>query len=971
MNRWSTTASDNVAARPRTAALGGWARAHSQSAGGFAVPLERPATLPSAAKPDPRRTLNLETAPGRIELVIEALLVGLLLFMPAALGVVAPSSEMVVVCVAAAIAACLALKTLLHRRAEGRRIVWSWAYLPIALFVLLAVAQVVPLPASVVKSISPATVELKSRLLADAPSAAQDRMPLSFYPFAALRELRLVLVATVLFVAVVNTFHRTAQIKRLLGAVAAIGGIYGLIALLQDVTGADQIFWSIPTYGGARSGPFVNHNHYGQFINLAIGAAAGLLLVRLHEELPRRLSPAQVLDRIQDPEFRPLWWLAAMIVVGAVTLFVSLSRGGMMGMIVGTAFTALMLAVRRGLRGIGWGLSLIGLFVFIALLYVGFDAVAERVGTLHQANDPTSGRSQVYKDVAVSWRKFPVAGMGLGSWEVTYPMFDRSKTAAVAEYADSDYAQALHEIGAAGLAVVLLFAAVIWASYFRAIAPGRGALGAAAFGLGYGLLAVMVQSATDYGQHMPAIAGLTAVTCGLLVCLAKRAEAAKAAERERVNPASAITNLDTAGGAPAAVRGSGRKWVAFPAATGRLALPVVLLAGMAWALLSVNNARIADAYWQRSQSLASSLEADGWEGSNEDYTSLLMDTAAAAQRQPANVQYQYWLNAYRWRSISRVSDPDTGALILTEGSLAAAERITRELHAARPLGPTYGPLLCLAGQLEMLVLDRPRQGAEHVRLGRELSPNEPAAVFAAALVDVNEGKWDASLEKFRHCLTLNGNTINDVLAAYVGAGRPDLGLAASDGNAFWLLKLSLAMRGDDRHPDVRTQAQDKFLALMASEEQQSQATGWMLSEAGNLYRDRGDRATAISYYEKAVAKDYDRVDWRFELAKCLAAEGNTEAAMREARLCLRLRPQLTVAKKLIGQLGVRPSVGAGARPSPATQPEPATAPIPATVSQPATQPDLSTQPSAATKPEVSGEPAPAGQGDSGNDAVTE
>jgi tetratricopeptide (TPR) repeat protein len=627
-------------------------------------------------------------------------------------------------------------------------------------------------------------------------------------------------------------------------------------------------------------------------------------------------------------------------------------------MVVATAFTALMLALRRGLRGVGWGLTLIGLFVFIALLYVGFDAVADRVGTLHQADDPTSGRMQIYKDVAVSWHKFPLAGMGLGSWEVTYPMFDRSKIAAVAEYADSDYAQALHETGAIGLAVVLLFAAVIWGSYFRATAASRGSLCAASFGLGYGLLAVMVQSATDYGQHMPAIAGLTAVTCGLLVCLGKRARSAKAAGREHGKPScdcGAEAEAEFAPDAPATVRALGRRWTALPAATGRLALPLVLLAGIAWALLSVNNARIADASWQRSQSLATSLEADGWEGTNDDYTTLLMDTTAAAERQPLNIQYQYWLNAYRWRSISRVTDPDNGAVILTEGSLGAADRIARELHAARHLCPTYGPVLCLAGQLEMMVLDHAKEGAEHVRLGRELSPNDPSAVFAAALVDVKEGQWDASLEKFRHCLALNGNTITDVLASYSGVGRPDLGLAVADGNAYWLLKLVVSLKGDDQHADVRTAAQDKFLKLMESEDHQTQATGPMLAEAAYLYRDRGDRATAITYFEKAVAKDYDQVGWRFELAKCLAMEGDTEASMREARLCLRLRPQMEAAKRLIELVSVLPPGTALSLTPPATGPTTA----------PDTQPGADTQPSAATQPGQEGT-TDSGTGDEGD-----
>ena len=933
MNRWSATASDDAAAPtapagPRPSGRGGWARAQAASAG-FATPLERPATLPSAAKPDPRRTLNLETAPTRIDLAIECLLVALLAFMPAALGVVAHWSEMVVVCTAAAIALCLAAKTFFHRNTEGRRVDWSWSYVPIVLFIALAVAQVVPLPAVVVRAVSPATVELKTRLLADAPDAALAKMPLSFYPQGALRELRLVLVAVVLFVAVINTFQRTAQVKRLLMAIAAIGGAYAVLALLQDVTAADKIYWTIPTFGGARSGPFINHNHYGQFINLSIGAAVALLLVRLREEFPRRVRPLQMLDRLRDPELRGIWWLAGVVIVGAATLFLSLSRGGMVAMLAATAFSAIVLALRRGLGGVGWLLSLLGLFVFIALLYGGFDAVADRLATLHQADDPTAGRTQIYKDVAVSWRKFPVAGMGLGSWEVTYPMFDRSKIAAIAEYADSDYAQALHEIGAVGLGLALLFAALIWGSYARATAAAKVPLCAAAFRLGYGLLAVMVQSATDYGQHMPAIAGLTAVTCGLLVCLGKRAKAAARSEQAHVARSAGETVADLASDAPDGARGRGRGVLALPGVLGRLAVPGALLVAMAWALLGVNDARVAEGHWDRAQSLAADLEADGWEGSNADYAALLLDADAAAKLQPKNVHYQYWLNAYRWRSISRATDPDTGEMLVTELSLGAARRIVDELHAARALCPTFGPLPSLAGQLELLMLDRSRDGAVHVRLGRELSPNDPAAVFAAALVDVSEKQWDASLDKFRHCLALNPNSITDVLGAYVGAGRADLALAAADGSAVGLHRLAALIKGDEGRADIVKEAEDKFLALMATEEEQEKSNGWLLSEAANIYRDRDDRPTAIAYYQKAVSKNYGNAAWRYELAKCLAAEGRNDEAKREARLVLRLKPQWVGAKRLIENLGVgKPARSARARLEAAPDSAPASAEAP-------------------------------------------
>jgi O-antigen ligase/tetratricopeptide (TPR) repeat protein len=920
MSRWSSIASGEPAAWSGAAVATAPTQRPAQGFNArtdlpFDAPLERPATTPSPARPDPRRTLNLETSPTRLDLVIEILLVALLAFMPVALGVVAPWSEMVVVITTAAIGLCLALRVALHRHgaAGGRRFSWSWSYVPMVLFVAVAGLQLLSLPSATVGTLSPQTLALKSELLADSPGGtALGRTTLSFYPFAAGRDLRLIAVAATLFIAVVNTFHRAAQVKRLLGAIAAMGGAVALLALLQDVTGTDCIFWLIPTPPGsgmARSGPFINHNHFAQFMNLSIGAALALLLVRLREELPLSLTPTQVFDRLQDPDLRGAWWLAAVVVVGAVTVLLSLSRGGMVGMVAAAGFMALMLAWRRGLGGGGWAMAIVGLFVFMAVLYVGFDAVADRLATLHKDADPTAGRTQVYKDVAVVARKFPLLGMGLGTWEVTYPMFDRSTIALNAEYADSDYAQALHETGAAGLGVVVLFAAIVWANFARATRATRVPACAAAFGLAYGLIAVMVQGATDYGQHMPAIAGLTAVTCGLLVVLGQKAAAAA-----KLEPAAKAAQADGAASAVGQPRQSpARRLPAIPAAAASVALPIVLLAGLAWALLNVNAVRVAEGHIARAERVARRLEADGWQGSNDQYVALLAEAWAAADRQPANVEYRYWLNAYRWRSISRTTDPQSGDLLMADRQLQAADRIVGELHAAATLCPTFGPVRSLAGQLEMLVLDRPEEGAAHVRLGQRLAPTDPAATFAVASVDAAEGNWDESLAKFRHCLALNANLMPDVIAVYAAAGRSDLALAVAGDDPAHVQRVIVSLNGQAPHTGTVTAAEDKLLSLLSTEKRQAAAPAYLLGSAADLCYRRGSRAVAIEYYRRALGKDYDRVDWRLSLARCLAAEGRAAEAMREAKLCMRLKPRLVEARALVEELSVK--LGPNVRPA--------------------------------------------------------
>ena len=58
---------------------------------------------------------------------------------------------------------------------------------------------------------------------------------------------------------------------------------------------------------------------------------------------------------------------------------------------------------------------------FICVLYIGFDAVYDRLASLRELH-AYKGRWQILKDLSVSFRRFPVLGTGLGTHEVVYPL---------------------------------------------------------------------------------------------------------------------------------------------------------------------------------------------------------------------------------------------------------------------------------------------------------------------------------------------------------------------------------------------------------------------------------------------------------------------------------------------------------------------------------------------------------------------
>jgi hypothetical protein len=227
--------------------------------------------------------------------MIELLLIGLLVFMPIAFGVVQAWSEEVVIAISGAIMVCFLLK---HMFDSHQQIVWSWAYIPAVLFILVAVLQLIALPAGLINFISPNTVRIKQELLNDLPNADKvlGLMTLSFYPNATKHDLRLVLSVAGVFFVVFNVFWRPEQIKRLLLAIAVIGGVIAGIVLGQNLFGNGKIYWFISSeHAKGYSGPFVNHSNYGQFMNLSLGAMLGFLIVKLCEAFKgRKITPPVV-----------------------------------------------------------------------------------------------------------------------------------------------------------------------------------------------------------------------------------------------------------------------------------------------------------------------------------------------------------------------------------------------------------------------------------------------------------------------------------------------------------------------------------------------------------------------------------------------------------------------------------------------------------------------------------------------------
>jgi tetratricopeptide (TPR) repeat protein len=662
--------------------------------------------------------------------------------------------------------------------------------------------------------------------------------------------------------------------------IAIIGGIIALLTLAQNLFGNGKIYWFISSKNTkGYSGPFVNHSNYGQFMNLSIGAALGLVIVKLCEGFAgKKITLPDVFEYFSSGLAKPFWLLMAVISIGTVTVFISLTRGGMISMLVAITFTTLLLASRKPLKGHGWVMVVMALLAFVCILYIGFDAVYARLATLREFDTVESGRLQILKDIAIAWTKFPITGTGLGTHSVVYPMFDRSTITALAAHADNEYAQVLEETGLVGLSSLIVFGIIVWLNYVRNIRNSSIPLCSAAYGLGFGLLAILIHSLSDFGQHLPANSFLSAIFCALLLSMAK-------GSRNQGQDEYGIARFWKS------------RWIGFVVFLGVSGIWV-------WAFVSADNSRVAEAWWGKALAVEKGLIDRNWRGTAGEYADLISFAGAALEREPKNIKYRYWLSVYRWRSISQQTDPNTGEPIISEGSMPVVRDIVNQLHIASAICPTYGPSYSMVGQIEEFILGDD-SGAAKIRKGFLLAPCDPAACFVAGCLDVSEGKPEASIKKFERAVQLDEELFDKVVDIYINRlSRPDLAMAAA-GDDIHRLRYVAAVLAEMQYNDWAEQAREKMKDLIKARCSEPDAPAWLFVSMADIYSKQQDDEAAIEYYRRALALDYSQVHWRLDLARLLAKTNRVLEAIHEAKICLRLRPQFKPAEELIGELSVR------------------------------------------------------------------
>jgi O-antigen ligase len=329
-----------------------------------------------------------------------------------------------------------------------------WARAVLLALPAYALLQLIPLPQTALASIS--TGRLRSLHSLDGAA------PLSVTPAATFRFVLGMVAAGLTYLLVRSAAGRLKDRTWVAAApLIVLGAIEAILGVVQQVAG-----------DGSRgvTGTFVNRNHYAGLLEMCLPfAVVGSVCCARRPMLAAALGAISLL-----------------MLVG---VFYSLSRMGLVAVLVSMALVASLLLPKRR-----WTLAA----SMVALVVIAAALAPARLADRLINEDGAASRTAIWRETTRLIADYPWFGCGLGAFESGLQPYRETVPMLRVDYAHNDYLQIVAEAGVAGasLAAALLWMVLTQARRAAAVSPvGIAAVGA--------LAAILVHSLTDFNLYIP------------------------------------------------------------------------------------------------------------------------------------------------------------------------------------------------------------------------------------------------------------------------------------------------------------------------------------------------------------------------------------------------------------------------------------------------------------------------------------
>ena len=309
-----------------------------------------------------------------------------------------------------------------------------------------------------------------------------------------------------------------------------------LFAILQMYAWNGKIYWIRDISRSMAYGPFVNRNHLAGYLELLIPVGMGYIVGHLiHIPAEGKTRWIRFWRRLIDPQSTKLLLIFFLVLVMTITLFLTLSRSGILSFLSGMAVMGGLLMQSR--RGRAWRLTPVILVatVLLCLTWFGISPLVDRFMTLRSLDwdRVMMLRSNIWEDTTHLISDHSVMGTGLGTFEKTYPAYKTFRQQVQVDHAHNDYVQLMAETGWVGFGIAMVVLVILARAGIGGLRKQQDPRSRyILLGMLIGMLSFLIHGLSDFNFHIPSNAllfiTLTALTWSLLF----------SGQRERLNSIS-------------------------------------------------------------------------------------------------------------------------------------------------------------------------------------------------------------------------------------------------------------------------------------------------------------------------------------------------------------------------------------------------------------------------------------------------
>ncbi len=412
---------------------------------------------------------------------------------------------------------CATLCFVFSLRNSERHLLKAPGTLPLVLLILWMFFQTLPLPPLIVKTLAPAIYDIYKPILEASP---QDHwIPMTVNQKATLFECLRIASYALFYFLTVQILSNGTHLKKTVRIVSYLAIGIAFLAIIQKFSSPDKIYWfRITPANSGTVGPWVYHNHYAGFMEMTCPLVLALFLFYRPSVNQNKPLRSRIVEACTMPGSNLHVFLGAGLIIIISSVFISLSRGGIISLTIALLLFILILP-NKIFQFKFMTYAFLTTCIALMVTWFGWGAIVEKFGSAFtETGGIANCRFLLWKDSLELFFDFPITGSGFGTFLHIYPLYKTIQSDLIFDHAHNDYIELLTDGGIIGFVLAAWFVLTVILNGWKNLRNRRDSYAILlSIGALTAIISILFHSITDFNMHNGANGLYFFFLCGLLV----------------------------------------------------------------------------------------------------------------------------------------------------------------------------------------------------------------------------------------------------------------------------------------------------------------------------------------------------------------------------------------------------------------------------------------------------------------------